>query len=50
MFGSDWPVMLQATSYVRWFEVLGELIEHLPEESQRDVWRRTAQRFYRVGE
>ncbi len=50
MFGSDWPVVLQAASYARWIDVLGELTRHLPVESQRDIWHHTAQRFYRLGD
>ena len=48
MFGGDWPVMLQASSYPRWTEALDELIAHLPFESQRAVWRHTAENFYRL--
>jgi L-fuconolactonase len=50
MFGSDWPVMLQATSYTHWVQVLDELVADLPEDSQRDVWHGSAERFYRVDE
>jgi L-fuconolactonase len=48
MFGGDWPVMLQASSYPRWIEALDELIAHLPFESQRAVWHHTAEKFYRL--
>jgi L-fuconolactonase len=48
MFGGDWPVMLQASSYPRWVEALDELTARLPPESQRDVWRHTAEKFYRL--
>jgi L-fuconolactonase len=48
MFGGDWPVMLQASSYPRWAEALDELTAHLPFENQRDVWRHTAEKFYRL--
>lgn len=50
MFGGDWPVMLQASSYARWIETLDELMAHLPAESQRAVWRHTAEQFYRLNE
>ena len=50
MFGSDWPVVLQASSHARWIAALRELLADLPPEHQRSVWHDTAQRFYRVNE
>jgi L-fuconolactonase len=46
MFGGDWPVMLQASTYARWIEAFGELIAHLPLDSQREICSETAQRVY----
>lgn len=50
MFGGDWPVLLQAASYSRWAEAVGDLIAHLPPDSQDAVSHRTAQLFYRLNE
>ncbi|MEK8106017.1 amidohydrolase family protein [Micromonospora sp. M12] len=50
MFGSDWPVCLLATSYVRWVEVLGELLGPLGDDERAAIWRRTARRAYRLAE
>lgn len=48
MFGGDWPVVLQASSYARWVEAFGELIADLPSDSQRAICSETAQRVYRI--
>ncbi|MDG6105750.1 amidohydrolase family protein [Dactylosporangium aurantiacum] len=48
MFGSDWPVCLLATSYQRWIDVLGELLDPLGEADQAMIWHRTARRVYRL--
>ncbi|MGC4853539.1 amidohydrolase family protein [Micromonospora sp. DT4] len=50
MFGSDWPVCLLASSYIRWVGVLGELLEPLGDGEQAAIWRETAVRAYRLGE
>ena len=48
LFGGDWPVMLQAGSYKQWVETVTQLIAHLPEATQRAIWRENAQRYYRL--
>ena len=48
MFGSDWPVMLLATNYSRWVEVLSELTSHLSDEAKRKLWAENARRAYRL--
>ncbi|HEX4207196.1 MAG TPA: amidohydrolase family protein [Ktedonobacteraceae bacterium] len=49
MFGGDWPVLLHAASYRRWYEVLGELTNHLSPAGQRKFWGDNARRFYRIN-
>jgi L-fuconolactonase len=49
MFGGDWPVLLHAASYRRWYEVLGELTSHLSPAGQRKFWGDNACRFYRIN-
>ncbi len=48
MFGSDWPVALLASSYLRWFETLGALTTRLPVSARRKLWAENARRFYRM--
>ena len=50
LFGSDWPVVLLASSYRRWYETLDTLIAHLPVSARRRLWAENARRFYRMGE
>ncbi|HEU0003220.1 MAG TPA: amidohydrolase family protein [Ktedonobacteraceae bacterium] len=50
LFGSDWPVVLLASSYQRWYETLDALIAHLPVSARRRLWAENARRFYRTGE
>jgi L-fuconolactonase len=49
LFGSDWPVVLLASPYLRWYETLEALTAHLPLQSRRKLWAENAQRFYRIG-
>lgn len=49
MFGSDWPVMLQATTYARWIEAPALLLSDLPEQEQRLVWAENAMVWYRTA-
>lgn len=49
MFGSDWPVALLASPYLRWYETLATLIAHLPLSARRKLWAENARRFYRLG-
>lgn len=48
MFGSDWPVMLLATIYPRWIEVLSDLTAHLSDEAKCKLWAENARRAYRL--
>jgi L-fuconolactonase len=48
MFGSDWPVSLLATSYQRWIDVLGTMLDPLKESDQAMIWRETARRVYKL--
>ncbi len=47
-FGGDWPVVLQASSYIRWVETLDALTQHLSPEAKRKLWAENARRFYRL--
>ena len=48
-FGSDWPVVLEASSYRRWVEALDALTGRLSPEAKRKLWAGNARRFYRIG-
>jgi L-fuconolactonase len=48
IFGSDWPVVLRASSYARWIETLDTLTAHLTPEEQRKLWAENARIFYRL--
>lgn len=46
LFGSDWPVALLASSYLRWYQALQALTAHLPLAARRRLWAENAQRLY----
>jgi L-fuconolactonase len=46
-FGGDWPVILQASPYVRWIETLQAFTASLSLEAQRKFWSENTCRFYR---
>ncbi len=48
LFGSDWPVVLLASPYRRWYEALETLTARLPLLTRRKLWSENAQRFYRL--
>ncbi|MBM0230792.1 amidohydrolase family protein [Micromonospora sp. STR1_7] len=48
MFGSDWPVCLLASSYLRWVEALADLLGPLRDDERAAIWRQTARRAYRL--
>jgi len=48
LFGSDWPVALLASPYLRWYETLAAFTAHLPLPARRKLWAENAQRFYRI--
>ncbi len=49
MFGSDWPVASQATSYGRWVATLDELTMTMSTPDRRRFWGDNARAFYRLG-
>jgi L-fuconolactonase len=48
MFGGDWPVMLYASSYTRWFETVQALTTSLTDRAKRKFWSENARRLYRL--
>ncbi len=48
MYGSDWPVMLVASSYGRWSKLIGEYLSKLSEAEQTRIWSSTAKEAYRI--
>jgi L-fuconolactonase len=50
LFGGDWPVVLQASSYRRWVETLDALTAGLSTEARRKLWAENARRLYRLGD
>jgi L-fuconolactonase len=48
MFGSDWPVAYQASSYARWVETLDTLTAGLSQKARHKLWNHNARRFYRL--
>ena len=47
-FGSDWPVVLEASSYRLWVETLDRMTADLPLAARRKLWADNARRFYRI--
>lgn len=50
MFGSDWPVSTQGTTYDRWADTIRDILVNLPDEPTRYVFGQTAIRFYDLGD
>ncbi|WP_376794877.1 amidohydrolase family protein [Thermogemmatispora sp.] len=50
LFGGDWPVVLLASSYRRWYETLWAMVSAYPLHEQRLLWSENARRVYRLGE
>jgi L-fuconolactonase len=48
MFGSDWPVMLVASSYKRWVDVVLQIIRSLSADEQAWIMGKTATEAYRL--
>ncbi len=48
-FGSDWPVMLLATTFPRWVEAVVHAIDGCSESDQDQLFRGTANAFYRLA-
>ncbi len=49
LFGGDWPVVLLASSYRRWYETLQAFTARLPLETRRKLWAENARRLYRLA-
>jgi predicted TIM-barrel fold metal-dependent hydrolase len=50
VFGSDWPVVTQASGYRRWVETLDRLTQHLSPSALQKLWNGNARRFYRLDD
>lgn len=48
MFGGDWPVVKQASSYREWLTLLREIVARRPEAEQRKLFSETAAQVYRI--
>jgi L-fuconolactonase len=48
MFGSDWPVLLLRSDYVRWVRAVEELTKPLSPAEQNAFWSGNARRVYRL--
>lgn len=48
VYGGDWPVVLNASSYKRWVETLETLTDGLSLQAKRKLWNENAKRFYRL--
>jgi L-fuconolactonase len=48
MYGGDWPVVLQASSYVRWVEALDAVTAGLSDVAKRKLWAENAKQVYRL--
>ena len=46
MFGTDWPVCLAASSYRRWYDIVGRFASALSAEERADIFGGTAERAY----
>jgi L-fuconolactonase len=49
LYGSDWPVCLQATSISRWIHTLDRAFSGCSPEQQRQIFRENANILYRLG-
>jgi len=49
LYGSDWPVCLQATSHQRWINVLKGALAGCTREERRKILRDNANALYRLG-
>ncbi|CAA9587687.1 MAG: L-fuconolactone hydrolase [uncultured Truepera sp.] len=48
LFGSDWPVVLQAATYGRWLAVAQRLTEHLSADARTQLFSSAAKNWYRL--
>jgi L-fuconolactonase len=49
LFGSDWPVLLLASTNRRWYEALETFTTRLPLQTRHKLWSENAQHFYRMN-
>jgi len=49
LFGGDWPVSLQSTSYRAWIDTVDALTSQLTPSAQQKFWSSNAKRVYRLG-
>lgn len=48
MFGSDWPVLLEAASFRRWIEIVDDRLHRHSAAAHEQCWSATARRVYRL--
>lgn len=48
MWGSDWPVLLAASTYERWVSMTESLLSDISDDDCKDIWHGTATRFYHL--
>ena len=48
MFGGDWPVSTQATSYKKWVQTVDTLTQGATESELKSLYLKTAESFYRI--
>ncbi len=48
LFGSDWPVLLEAASYHRWIEIMDDRLRRHSSAAHEQYWSATARRIYRL--
>lgn len=49
LFGGDWPVLLQSTTYKEWVHTVDLLTSHLSDKAKRKLWNSNARRVYRLA-
>ena len=50
LYGGDWPVVLNASTYLRWAEALNTITESRPAQFKRKLWHDNARRVYRLDD
>lgn len=49
LFGSDWPVVTQGSTYNHWVKTVEEITKDSTDEQKDKLWRANALAFYRIG-
>jgi L-fuconolactonase len=49
VYGSDWPVILQAATIPRWVDALDGVVSRLSSPARRKLFGENARRFYRLA-